>query len=219
MSELLILGGISAVTFIVLLGYAELKLRRRTDDRGDYMSEAWDEGPSEKVEKILEHKSKQCHETERNILNLTSREIFALLGMDYNVRLSIESINHERGYPVVEVYITERLRKFAPPPVGYYYTQTRHTREIEIVDLDELLGEDVITIQENHGNLKALGISTYEEREYEDVLGDEVKVTYEREWQDDESIINPHGVKFTVEEKRQRHVDRTEILWNESGGL
>lgn len=217
MSDLLILGGITVAVILLSLAYAEWKLSKRIDDRGDHMSEAWEEGPEEAIEEMLEHKSSQCHETEKNMLTLTEGQIFAVLGMSRHPKLSIEAIEHERGYPVVEVHIEERLKKFAPPPVGFYYTEARHTREIEIIDLDDLLGEDVITVEGDHGLLKALGISTYEERTEEDVLGDEIHVTYEREWHEDESVT--YDCKFTVEEKRKRHVDRTEILWDESGAL
>lgn len=214
--ELALLGGAVTVPVLAIAIYSEIKLRRRIDNKGDFVDKAYEDGPDEVIEDAIEHQSRQLHETEDNILRLSPREIFCLLGMDYNSRLSIESVEHRHQHPVVKIHVKERLRKFAPPPQGWYSTYARHTFDIEIPELDELLGEDVIAVEDEHGHLRAMGISAYEEETYEDSFGDEVRVYYEREWEEvDQTGLNPYGARFTIEEKRERIPNNDEVIWDD----
>lgn len=216
LTSLLLYAGAVAVPILLAAGYAEWKLRKRIDNKGDFIDEAFDEGPMDEVEQALEYKQKQLHETEDNILRLSPREIFAVLGMDYHLRLSIEEVEHRNRYPVVQIHIKERLKKFAPPPVGWYSTYARHTYEIEIPTLDEMLGEDVIYVDGDHGRLNAIGISSYEERTEQGVFDDEIRVTYERQWEEVEPpTTNRYGCRFTIEEKRERVVTDEDITWEQ----
>lgn len=222
-NELLTLFLIVLVPTLPILAIAwwhDYKISKSEDSAGDYIKEAEEKGVEEMTERVLEQKKREAHEGERNILRLDEREILSFLHMGKVPWLRVGYLHHDEGSPVIEVGLTESLRKFGGPFVGWYRTDVTHYEyEIEIRELDEILGEEVIYVETDdkvgggHGRIEAAGISTYEEREYEDAFGDTVRVTYEREWEEDD--WNRAGVKFTVKEKEERVVEPEEVVWTE----
>jgi hypothetical protein len=198
------IGVVLGLSIVVPVIIAERRYRQKRDEKGDFIDDATDAGPTDGILQAIDQQSKELHETKNNILKLGPREIFALLGMNYNGRLSIDDVEHKMGHPVVTVWVKERLYQFDMLFGGWHYTHARHRYTIEIQELDELLGEPVIAVNYDRETLNATGISAYEVREYEDSYGDTVRTVYEREWVDDDSALNRHDVKYEIKEKQIR---------------
>lgn len=218
--ELIGLGIILLAVFAPVLAIAwwhDYKISKREDSAGDYIEEAKEKGVEEATRLVLEQKQREAHEGERNILRLDEREILSFFNMGSVPYLSVGYLHHDTGSPVIEVGLEESLRKYGGPFVGWYRTDVTHYEyEIEIRELDEILDEEVIFIRTDDGagsRIEAMGISTYEEREYEDAFGDTIRVTYEREWVEDK--WNRAGMKFKVTEKEERVVEPDEVMWTD----
>lgn len=214
------IGLVLGLSIVVPVIIAERRYRQKRDEKGDFIDEATEDGPQDVILRAIDEKSRVLRETENNILRLTPREIFAVLGMDYNSRLSISEIEHTHGHPVVDIWVKERLLQFNIIKGGWYYTHARHRFKMNIQQLDEILGEPVIYVDTNVLDLVATGISAYEEEEYEDSYGDTIRTTYEREWVDDDSVLNEHGVKYEIKEREIRECNdgfgiSESVIWNE----
>lgn len=205
---------------LAIAWWHDYKISKREDSAGDIIEEAEEKGVEEMTKNVLKSKRREAREGERNILRLDEREILSFFNMGKVPYLRVGYLHHDTGSPVIEVGLTESLKTWGGPFVGWYRTDVTHYEyEIEIRELDEILDEEVIYVETDdkigggHGRIEAAGISTYEEREYEDAFGDTIRVTYEREWEEDD--WNRAGVKFTVKEKEERMVEPEEVLWTE----
>lgn len=213
-TDFLLLVAFLFVPFAIVAVYLEYQVRKRTDERGECIDEARAEGPSDAIQGALAQKQRQHQATERNILTLSEREIFALLGMSYHTKLSLGGIEHKMGEPVIEVWIEERLVRHGPPPIGYHEIHAQHNFEIEITELDDLLDEPTIMVKDDVSGLRALGISAREAREYEDAFGDTVHVEYEREWVD--APHSRYGYEYTISKTEQVEPNMDDVIWDSS---
>lgn len=209
-----ILIGLTFLPFLLAHFWFSYKISKREDKPGDIIAEARKEGPAEMDRDIIEYKKDELERTERNILYLTERELLAHLGLARVGHLGVDEVRHEMGEPVVQVVIYENILKWYGIPVGFERTRVRHYDfEIEIPELDEIMGEPVVAVDDYHGDLKAMGISAYEEEEFEDAFGDTVRERVVREWVDTDR--NKYGVEYTLKRERERVVDEEDVVWTE----
>lgn len=210
LSTLIILLVVTA-PILALAFWQEYKISKREDEPGDIIREAREEGPAKADKQAIRNKKEKLRETERNILQLSDRELLAYFGLASLTRIGVDEIRHEMGEPVVQVVIYESILKWYGIPIGFERTRVRHYDfEIEITYLDEIMGEDVVAVQDNHGFLKAMGISAYEEEEYEDCFGDKVRERVVRTWNEDAD--NRWGVEYQLE--RERVLIDNDPVWN-----
>lgn len=222
-NELITIGIIMLIPFVPIFLVAcwhDYKISKAEDSAGDFIDEAEEKGVESTTEMVLRKKRREAHEGERNILRLDEREILSFFNMGKVPHLRVGHLHHDEGSPVIEVGLTESLRKYGGPFAGWYRTDVTHYEyEIEIRELDEFLDEEVIYVETDdkvgggRGRIEVAGISTYEEREYEDAFGDTIRVTYEREWEENE--WNRGGYKFTVTEKEQHVPDQDDVIWDD----
>lgn len=209
-----VLIGLTFLPFLLASLWFNYKISKREDKPGDIIAEARKEGPEEMDKDIIDYKQEELENTERNILYLTERELLAHLGLARVGHLGVDEVRHEMGEPVVQVVIYENILKWYGIPVGFERTRVRHYDfEIEIPELDEIMGEPVVAVDDRHGDLKTMGISAYEEEEYEDSFGDTIVESVEREWVDTDR--NKYGVEYTLNRKREKVVEPGEVVWSE----
>lgn len=218
MSEIatfLVLFALVFAPFLLASLWWNYKISKREDKPGDIIAEAREKGPTEMDEQVLEQKKRELHETERNILRLTERELLAYFGLGRVPRLGVEEIRHKMGEPVVQVVVYENILKWYGIPVGFERTRVRHYDfEIPIRELDEMMGEEVVAVDDVHGGLKAMGISAYEEEEYEDSLtGDTITERIVRKWNEDAN--NQWGVEYYLDYERTREVSESVAMGEE----